>query len=147
MAREKQSQHRSDPFGVDLTVGLGIWFSILLAAGLLTAGIAFAGTAEYPTAFTKFKYKLADGEATFKGEINSSKGGCIKDRPVKLYRQHSGKTKKIGGDHTNGKGKFEIDLGSGRPGDGKYYAKIKQTTIGSGTCLDRTSGSVKLSSS
>ena len=120
---------------------------LVVAISLVATGSAFAGGTQYPTAFTKFKYKLADGEATFKGQIDSPKGGCVKDRPVKLYRQHSGKTKKIGGDHTNGKGKFEIDLGSGRPGDGKYYAKIKQTTIGSGTCLDRTSGSVKLSSS
>jgi hypothetical protein len=117
--------------------------SAIVALGATTA---FAGTAQYPTVFTKFKYKLADGEATFKGAIDSPKGACIKDRPVKLYRKHNGKTKKLGGDHAKGNGKFEIDLGTGPPGDGKYYAKIKQTSISSGTCLKRTSPAVKLSS-
>jgi hypothetical protein len=116
------------------------------ATVMLGASSAAADTAEYPTAFTKFKYKLDGGVATFKGEIDSSKGGCVTGRKVTLYRQHSGKTKKVGGDHTNSKGKFEIDLGNGRPSDGKYYAKINQSSIGKGTCLDRTSGSVKLSS-
>ncbi len=67
---------------------------------------------------------------------------------MKLYRQHSGNTDKVGGDHTNNKGKFEIDLGNGRPKDGKYYAEINQSKLSSGdTCLGRTSGSVKISSS
>jgi hypothetical protein len=112
----------------------------------LGSGPAFAGGAQYPTVFTKFKYKLENGTATFKGDITSGKGGCIKDRKVILYRQKSGDTTKLGGDHTDGKGKFLIDLGSGRPKNGKYYAVIKQTALGgSSTCLGRTSGSVKLS--
>jgi hypothetical protein len=128
------------------------WLAALAIAAILAlaASPAVAGTTDYPTVFTKFKYKLKDGVATFKGEISSSKSACVQDRPVKLFRQHSGKTTKVGSDHTNNKGKFEIDLGSGRPSDGKYYATVKQTSIGSSsnrkTCLGRTSGSVKLSS-
>lgn len=124
----------------------------LVIGAILALGVssAFAGTTQYPTVFTKFKYKLDNGVATFKGEINSPKGGCIGDRKVKLYRKKSGNTKKLGGDHTNNKGKFEIGLGKGPPSDGKYYATIKQTNIGSSQnkkiCLARTSGSVKLSS-
>jgi hypothetical protein len=119
-----------------------------LAVSAVVAVPAFAGGAQYPTVFTKFKYKLDGGVATFKGEIDSSKGGCVGDRKVKLYRQHNGDTDKVGGDHTNNKGKFEIDLGSGRPKDGKYYSEIKQSKLSSGdTCLARTSGSVKISSS
>lgn len=119
----------------------------ILAVGLTPA---FAGTeAQYPTVYTKFKYKLDDGVATFKGTITSGKGGCIPDRKVTLYRTKSGHTKKLGGDHTNKKGKFEIDLGNGRPSNGEYYSEIKQTNIGSSSnkkiCLGRTSGSVTLS--
>lgn len=127
------------------------WLAALATSAIvaLGAGPASAGTTEYPTVFTKFKYKLESGVATFKGEIDSPKGGCVQDRAVKLYRQKGGNTDKVGGDHTNSKGKFEIDLGSGPPETGKYYAKIKQTNIGSSsnekTCLGRTSGSVKLS--
>jgi hypothetical protein len=116
----------------------------MVALGATTAS-AGSGT-EYPTVFTKFKYKLDDGEATFKGTINSPKDGCVQDRKAVLYRQHSGNTDKLGGDHTNDKGKFEIGLGSGPPREGKYYAKIKQAKLGHDTCLARTSPSVKLSS-
>ena len=122
---------------------------VALAVGatvVLAACPAFAGGTEYPTAFTKFKYKLENGKATFKGQIDSPKGACAQGRKVELYRQKSGNTAKIGGDHTDAKGKFLIDLGSGPPKKGKYYAKIKQTKLSaSSTCLGRTSGSVKLS--
>lgn len=126
------------------------WLTPLAIGAIVAvaAGPAFAGGTQYPTVFTKFKYKLDGGVATFKGEIDSPKGGCVSDRKVKLYRRHSGDTDKVGGDHTNNKGKFEIDLGNGPPKDGKYYAEINQSKVSSGdTCLARTSGSVKISSS
>jgi hypothetical protein len=128
----------------------------LLTALAMTAivvigpGIAAAGGTQYPTVFTKFKYKVKNGAAEFKGQIDSSKGGCVGDRKVRLYRKKSGNTAKLGGDHTSSNGKFEIDLGATPPQDGKYYAEIKQAKIGASgnrkTCLGRTSGSVKLSS-
>jgi hypothetical protein len=117
----------------------------MIATVALGATFALAAGAQYPTAFTKFKYKLESGKATFKGTIDSSKGGCVQGRKAVLYRKYSGKTKKLGGDHTNSKGKFEIDLGSGPPKDGKYYATVKQAKLGDNTCLARTSSSVKLS--
>jgi hypothetical protein len=129
---------------------LAPWLTALAVSAIvaLAATPALAGGSQYPTLFTKFKYKLDGGVATFKGEIGSVKGGCVPDRKVKLYRQHSGETDKVGGDHTNNKGKFEIDLGNGPPRDGKYYAEIKQTKLSSDkTCLGRTSGSVKITSS
>ena len=55
---------------------------------------------------------------------------------------------KVVDDRTNSKGKFKIGLGSGPPVQGKYYAKVKRTKIGSSnskkTCLGRRSGSVKV---
>jgi hypothetical protein len=115
----------------------------------LVPGIAAAGATQYPTLFTKFKYAVEDGKAEFKGKIDSSKGGCVPDRKVRLYRKKSGDEDKIGGDRTNDKGKFEIKLGSVPPKSGKYYAEVKQTKIGSSgskkTCLGRTSGSIKIS--
>ena len=117
---------------------------------VLAAVTASASVTQYPTVFTKFKYKLDGGKAEFKGLIGSQKGGCLSDRKVKLFRQKNGNKSKLGGDHTDGKGKFVIDLGSGPPKDGKYYAEVLQTKIGSSsnrkTCLARTSGSIKLSS-
>lgn len=128
------------------------WLAALAVSTVVAIGpgIASAGTAQYPTVFTEFKYKVKDGTAEFKGQIDSSKGGCVGDRKVRLYRKKSGKTDKVGGDRTNNNGKFEIDLGEAPPKNGKYYAEIKQTKIGSSgnkkTCLGRTSGSVKISS-
>ena len=116
-----------------------------LALGASVA-LAAAGT-QYPTAFTKFKYKLDQGEATFKGAITSPKGGCVKGRKVVLYRQHSGSTKKLGGDHTNKKGKFEIDLGSGPPRDGKYYAKVESGRLRLGYQRERFTRETVISAS
>jgi hypothetical protein len=118
----------------------------MLAAVLAPAG-ALAGGTSYPTSFTKFKYEISNGEASFKGKIDSPKSNCIPDRKVKLIRKKNGDEKKVGDDKTNGKGKFQIDLGSGPPKDGKYYAEAKSATVGDNgnTCLAKTSGSVKLS--
>ena len=122
---------------------------LAVAAGALMSPAAGLGAADqYPTAFTKFKYQVSGGEAEFKGKLNSTKGGCIPDRKVVLYRKRNGETKKLGGDRTNNKGKFAIDLGSGAPKSGTYYAKANKAKIGDSgdkTCLARTSPSVKLS--
>ena len=121
--------------------------AIAVAALACLAAPAAAGS-QYPTVFTKFKYRLSGGDATFKGEISSAKGACEEDRKVKLFRKHNGEERKLGGDHTDGKGKFVIDLGSGPPKDGTYHAEVKQAKVGSSnqsTCLERSSPSVKLS--
>jgi hypothetical protein len=121
----------------------------VIAGAALGLGTAGAASSQYPTVFTKFKYELQGGKAEFKGRIDSRKGGCVPDRKVRLYRKRHGSTTKLGGDRTNQKGKFAIDLGGGTPKDGTYYAKVKQAKIGAQgnkkTCLDRKSPSVKLS--
>jgi len=120
----------------------------VVAAAVAVPGPATAANTQYPTFFTKFKYELKDGEATFKGKIDSSKGGCVGDRKVVLYRKKNGENKKLGGDHTNEKGKFSIDLGNGPPKNGTYHAVVNKSKIGSSndkTCLDRKSPSLKLS--
>jgi hypothetical protein len=116
-------------------------------AAIVAPPAAMAGGTSYPTTFTKFKYEISNGEASFKGKIDSPKSNCIPDRKVKLIRKKSGDEKKVGDDKTNGKGKFDIDLGSGAPKEGKYYAEVKAATVGNNgnTCLARTSGSIKLS--
>jgi|RhiMetdeSRZDD1v2_1073273.scaffolds.fasta_scaffold2252495_2 hypothetical protein len=120
---------------------------VVVALGL-TAVSAALGASQYPTVFTKFKYELSGGEAEFIGKIDSSKGACVSDRKVKLFRKHNGEEQKLGGDHTNGKGKFVIDLGSGAPKQGSYHAEVKQAKVGGqnqNTCLARSSPTVKLS--
>jgi hypothetical protein len=126
---------------------LTILFAALAAVGLLAAAPAL-GAGQYPTVFTKFKYKVSGGDAEFIGKIDSSKGACVSDRKVKLFRKHNGSEKKLGGDHTNGKGKFVIELGSGPPKQGTYHAEVKQTKVGESnqnTCLARSSPTLKLS--
>lgn len=122
---------------------------ILATAALIGPGLALGGGKQYPTFFTAFKYKLDDGKAEFKGTVDSTKGGCVSGRKVVLYRKHSGKTKKVGGDRTGDKGKFTINLGSGPAQNGTYQAKVNKTKIGKSgnknTCLSRTSGTIKRS--
>ncbi len=120
-----------------------------LALCLLPAAAVAGGGKSYPTVYTKFKYQLKNGKSKFKGTIDSTKGGCIKDRKVLLYRKKNGNKKKLGGDHTNNKGKFSIDLGSKPPKKGTYFSEVNKAKIGDSgkknTCLSVKSGSVKLS--
>ena len=125
--------------------------TILLIGATLVPAMALAGGNTYPTAYTKFKYQLKNGEASFKGQIDSTKGNCVKDRKVVLYRKKNGDKKKLGGDHTNNKGKFDIDLGMGAPKNGTYFSEVNQAKIGNNsgsknTCLSQQSPKVKLSS-
>jgi hypothetical protein len=124
--------------------------ALALAAVAALAFVAPAALADgtYPTAFTKFKYVLKGGDAKFKGAISSPKGACESDRKVKLFRKANGEEKKLGGDHTDGKGKFVIDLGSGPPKNGTYHAEVTQAKAGDSgqnTCLEQSSPKVKLS--
>jgi hypothetical protein len=110
---------------------------------------ALAGGNQYPTFFTAFKYKLKNGESKFKGQIDSTKGNCVGDRKVVLYRKKNGDKKKLGGDHTNNKGKFDIELGGGNPKSGTYFAVVNQAKIGDNdgkknTCLSQKSPKLKL---
>jgi hypothetical protein len=110
---------------------------------------ALAGGNQYPTFFTAFKYKLKNGESKFKGQIDSTKGNCVGDRKVVLYRKKNGDKKKLGGEHTNNKGKFDIELGGGNPKSGTYFAVVNQAKIGDNdgkknTCLSQKSPKLKL---
>ena len=126
-------------------------FSAIAAAVCLTAivpAVALAGGNEYPTVFTAFKYKLENGESEFKGQIGSTKGNCVGDRKVVLYRKKNGNKKKLGGDRTNNKGKFDIEFGMAK--SGTYFAEVNQEKIGENegkknTCLSRKSPKLKLS--
>ena len=124
--------------------------AVLMTAALAVPAGAHAAGNDYATFFTAFKYKLKNGEAKFKGQIDSAKGNCVKDRKVVLYRKKNGDKKKLGGDHTSNKGKFDIDLGQGKPKNGTYFAEVNQAKIGDNdgkknTCLSTKSPKLKLS--
>ena len=129
-----------------IAAALGV---IVIAVAVAVPSGAFAGGKQYPTVYTEFKYKLKNGDSSFKGQITSPKGNCIKDRKVILYLKKNGDKKKLGGDHTNNKGKFDIDLGKANPKKGTYFSQVNQTKIGNSgnknICLETKSGSVKVS--
>lgn len=122
--------------------------ALLLAVSVLAlgAGAAWAAT-KYPTVFTEFKLKTSSSGGKFKGQIDSTKGKCVNKRQVKLFRKHNGNKKKLGGDKTDDKGNFSIDI-SGKLKDGSYYAKVSKKDFDNGkkVCEDVTSGKIKLSS-
>ncbi len=119
--------------------------AVALLAVVATA--AWAAKTKYPTVFTEFKLKAGSSGGKFKGQIDSTKGKCVSKRQVKLFRKHNGNKKKLGGDKTNGKGKFSIDI-SGKLKNGSYYAKVSKKDFDSGkkVCEDVTSGKIKISS-
>ena len=125
--------------------------AVVACAAAVGPASALAGGNQYPTFFTAFKYKLKNGESQFKGQIDSTKGNCVGDRKVVLYRKKNGNKKKLGGDHTSNKGKFDIELGGGKPKSGTYFAVVNQAKIGDNegkknTCLSQKSPKLKLSS-
>lgn len=124
--------------------------ALLASMAIALPASALAGGKQYATFFTAFKYKLKNGESKFKGQIDSTKGNCVKDRKVVLYRKKNGDKKKLGGDHTNAKGKFDIELGKAKPKSGTYFAEVNQAKIGNNdgkknVCLSTKSPKLKLS--
>jgi hypothetical protein len=121
----------------------------LAAVALLAivATTAWAATTKYPTIFTEFKLKTSSSGGKFEGQIDSTKSKCVNGRHVKLFRKHNGNKKKLGGDKTNSKGKFSIDI-SGKLKNGSYYSKVSKKDFDGGkkVCQDRTSGKIKISS-
>ena len=116
----------------------------LLATAVTTA---WAATTKYPTVYTAFKLKTSSSGDKFKGQIDSTKGKCVNKRQVKLFRKHNGSKKKLGGDKTNSKGKFSIDV-SGKIKNGTYYSKVSKKKFDNDkkVCEDRTSPKIKISS-
>jgi hypothetical protein len=112
----------------------------VLCALALGMGTATAGQTDYPTFFTKFKFS----QGQFAGEIDSSKGKCVQNRKIVLYRKKNGDRKKLGSDKTNGKGKFKIGVG-GNPKNGKYFAEADVKGVGDGTCQGEKSAKVEIS--
>lgn len=122
---------------------------ICLAIGIVAIpATAVAAQTQFPTFFTKFKLERSSSSSEFKGQIDSSKSKCVKGRKIKLIRKHNGNTKTLGDDKTNSKGKFDVKLSTGKPNNGKYYAKAKKKKFDNDekTCLSVTSGTIKISS-
>ena len=121
----------------------------LAALALLAtaATAALAATTKYPTVYTAFKLKTSSSGGKFKGQIDSTKGKCVNERQVKLFRKHNGNKKKLGSDKTNSKGKFSIGI-SGKIKNGSYYSKVSKKKFDNGkkVCEDRTSPKIKISS-
>lgn len=121
----------------------------MLIAGALAlgTGMAYAATATFPTRFTEFRHERSSDKNTFSGQIDSTKGSCLKGRRVEVIRKHSGKQTTVGKDTTSGNGKFRIALPSAEVKDGTYYSKAKQKKFNDGDkCLEGQSGSIKVSS-
>ena len=121
----------------------------LAAVALLAivATTAWAATTKYPTIFTEFKLQAGSSGGKFKGQIDSTKSKCVNGRQVKLFRKHNGNQKKLGGDKTDSKGKFSIDI-SGKLKNGSYYSKVSKKDFDSGkkVCKSVESGKIKISS-
>ena len=96
-----------------------------------TAGLTLAAAALAPAAAQAGNTDVTIDQyngSSFIGEVKSSKGSCVNNRKVKLFKKGSSKDQKIGSDKSApGKGDSEgvwiITLEGAPPGD--YYAKVK----------------------
>ena len=104
----------------------------------LAVAPASAGTSEYATFFVQFKF----AKGAFVGKVDSSKGKCLNQRKIILFRKKNGNKKKLGAAKTNSKGKFKI--GIGRPKDGKYFAQAKSQNVSGGTCRGEKSAKIEI---
>ena len=119
---------------------------LIVGALALGTGMAYADTATFPTRFTEFKHERSSDKNTFSGQIDSTKGSCLKGRKVEVIRKHGGNQTTLGKGTTSGNGKFRIALPSAEVKDGTYYAKAKQKKFNDGDkCLEGQSGSIKVS--
>jgi hypothetical protein len=112
--------------------------SIALACAVTAGPAAGSGPTDYPTFFVEFEFS----EGKFAGKIDSSKGKCVNDRKIVLYRKKNKDKKKLGADKTNEKGKFKIGVND--PKDGKYFAMAKSKSAGNDDCQGEKSAKVEI---
>lgn len=123
------------------------WLAALAASAVvaLGPGAASAGT-EYRTSFKRALLADISGVATLRGQLDSSKAGCVPGRKIVVHRRFQGGDKqKLGGGHTGSQGNFKIRIGRRFP-LGDYLIKAKQAEIGTPgagvTCLRRVNRSL-----
>jgi hypothetical protein len=122
-----------------------------LAVSTAMVGAAFGqgATISYVTGFTKFKVVAKTSSSKVSGKLGSTEAACISGRKVKALRKRKGKTKQLGTDKTNSKGKFAIKISSAK--NGKYFAKISKKDLSPAStgqarvCIAEKSGTVKVS--
>lgn len=100
---------------------------VAVAALMAPAGGALAQAATSYGSSVSIGY--VRGGPYFSGRVNSSRGACVKQRPVTVYRSTPGADPAIGSDVSNAGGAWKLNLG-GRPNAAYYYAKAKSKTVG-----------------
>jgi hypothetical protein len=59
----------------------------------------------------------------FHGSLKSADDGCLGGRKVSMFRKRSGKTKRLGTDISNGRGRWKIAVGKHLT-SGEYFATV-----------------------
>jgi hypothetical protein len=98
-----------------------------------------------PPALAEFTRTLRLGYSEkkdkFKGKLESQSAACIADQKVKVLKKKKGRDPKLGRDLTNEKGKYSLKE---KKAEGKFYAKVKERSISTGTCLAAKSKTIKV---
>jgi hypothetical protein len=98
-----------------------------------------------PPTSNRFPRTLSIGYAEkkdkFRGKLTSQSPACISDQKVKVFEKKKGKDPKLGSDETNENGKYSLKETNA---EGKFYAKVKQTSLGGSTCLAARSKTINV---
>jgi hypothetical protein len=95
-----------------------------------------------PSEFTRtLRIAYSERKDKFKGKLASQSPACLSEQKVRVFEKQKGKDPKLGSDTTGENGKYSLKEKSA---DGKFYAKVKQTSISGGTCLAAKSETIKV---
>jgi hypothetical protein len=100
-----------------------------------TGGAGAAGAAK--KAFTKLTIKH---RSPFRGRVRSSEAACKDGRKVQLLKKRP--KRKVGADRTGRNGKWRIS--GKRFSQGRFFARVKGTTVGNTTCTPARSRTIRL---
>jgi hypothetical protein len=84
----------------------------------------------------------SERKGKFRGKLASqSPPTCSSDEKVSVFKKKRGKDPKLGSDTTRENGKYSLKE---RNAEGKFYARVKQTSISGGTCLAAKSETIEV---
>lgn len=85
-----------------------------------------------------------DGDAVFRGALESSKQVCVPHRRIRVKRVRQGPDQLVGSDLTGGTGRWKVDLAASDVKPGRYYAKTRRKVVGDVTCLGARTSTVRV---
>ena len=85
--------------------------------------------------------RYAEKKDAFRGRLISQSPACVSAQKVKVFEGQKGKDPRVGKATTQANGKYLVEE---KNPEGRFYAKVKQTSTSAGTCLAAKPGAIKV---